>query len=58
MEKMAKFWSFFGKKGRYTSKNFIFDKILVDESGEKKMEENWQNCHFLVIFEVKKGPVY
>ena len=35
MEKMAKFWSFFGKKGRYTSVNLIFDKILRDESGSK-----------------------
>ena len=32
---MANSGHFYGKKGRYTSKNFIFDKILVDESGEK-----------------------
>ena len=25
---------FFGKKGRYTSVNLIFDKILDDESGQ------------------------
>ena len=36
MEKMAKFWLFFGKKGRYGSKNLIFDKILGYESGHKK----------------------
>ena len=36
---MANSGHFYGKKGRYTSKNFIFDKILVDESGKKKWKK-------------------
>ena len=36
MEKLPNSGHFFGEKGRYTSTNLIFDKILGHESGPKQ----------------------
>ena len=39
MEKWPNSSHFFGEKGRYTITNLIFDKILSDESGQKKWKK-------------------
>ena len=39
MEKWPNSRHFFGEKGRYTITNLIFDKILSDESGQKKWKK-------------------